>query len=89
MEIKLNGLQSKNDYIDLKIQVYQTDEVRGLKGTMTIFWIPTFTLCILPTKQGPLEVARVHLADPPSSRQATLCFHCASKFSQLNGSHTC
>ena len=49
IEIKLNGLQSKNVYIDLKVQVYQTDEVRGLKGTMTIFWIPTIEFMISAT----------------------------------------
>ena len=27
--------------------------------------------------------------DPPLSRQATLCFHCAVSLSQTNGSHTC
>ena len=57
----------------LKIKTYQT----------------TFMLCVLPTMRGRLEVAGMRLADLPSSRQATLCFHCASKFSQLNGSHTC
>ena len=38
-------------------------------------------LCVIPTKRGRLEFTGMRLTDLPSSRQATLCFHCAAGFS--------
>ena len=49
MEFKMSGLKSQIVYIDLRVQVHQADDLRGLKGTMKSFWIPAINCIISAT----------------------------------------
>ena len=49
MEFKMSGLKSQNVYIDLRVQVHQADDSRGLKATIKSFWIPAINCKISAT----------------------------------------